>query len=178
MHRHGEGDRGVYLMQKESCDSPMSVQHATNAKKTIGGDLLVNLLQSSGIGGYIPPFKIMIDPDDRSILRKDWHLCLWEKAVEATRSGLVISSKIDLKRKLRLGFLSSCSPSSLHEFPPSLFSARSQQHVKPSLRLPGPQDQQYHTLVHGHSSSMDPCLNPQYSDPTGSSRTSEEEARI
>ncbi|KAL0056478.1 hypothetical protein AAF712_016918, partial [Marasmius tenuissimus] len=55
-------------------------------KNTIGGDLLVDLLQSSGVGEHIPPFKIMINPDDRPILRKDWHL--WEKAVKAARSGL------------------------------------------------------------------------------------------
>ncbi|KAK1231220.1 hypothetical protein PQX77_005665 [Marasmius sp. AFHP31] len=160
MRRHGGGEGGVYVMQKESWDSPVSIQHTVNAKKNaIGGDLLVNLLQSSGIGKHVPPFKIMINPDDRPIIRKDWDL--WEKAVKAARSGPVLSSKVDSGRKLRPGFLSSCSPSLLHDFPPSLFPARSQRHVKPSLRLPGPQNQQYHTLVHEHSSSMNPCLNPQ-----------------
>ncbi|KAL0062412.1 hypothetical protein AAF712_010691 [Marasmius tenuissimus] len=119
--RHGEGDGGVYVMQRESWDSPMSVQHTTNAKKTIGGDLLANLLQLSGIGEYIPPFKITINPDDRPIVRNDWHL--WEKGDMAA---------------MRRGFLSSCSPSTLHDFPPLLFPARSHRYVKPSLRLPGP----------------------------------------
>ncbi|KAJ8085891.1 hypothetical protein PM082_004710 [Marasmius tenuissimus] len=159
MCRHGGEEESVYVVQKESWDSPVSIRHTINARKTIGGDLLVDSLQSSGVGKYIPPFKVMINPDDRPIVRKDCDL--WEKAVKAARSGSVISSKFDSARKLRPGFLSSCTPSSLHDFPPLLFPARSQRHDKPSLRLLGPQNQQYHTLIHDHSTSMDPCLNPQ-----------------
>ncbi|KAJ8085876.1 hypothetical protein PM082_004695 [Marasmius tenuissimus] len=49
MRRHGGGEGSVvHVMQKESWDSPVLIQHTTNVKKTIAGDLIVDLLQPSG----------------------------------------------------------------------------------------------------------------------------------
>ncbi|KAJ8085887.1 hypothetical protein PM082_004706 [Marasmius tenuissimus] len=50
----------------------------------------------------------MTNPDDRPIVGKDEDL--WERALEAAKSGSVILSRVDLERKLRPGSLSSCSP--------------------------------------------------------------------
>ncbi|KAG7096513.1 hypothetical protein E1B28_003942 [Marasmius oreades] len=147
---------GVYIIKKDSWDS--SIQHTQSLRNTIAGDFIIALLQYSDVAKHIPPFKIMVNPDDRPVVRKDWGL--WERAVKAARHGQVLTSRPEAEHAPRPGFLSSCSPSSLPQYPTSLFPPRRQRHIKPSLRLPHPETREPHTLIHDHSSATNPCLNP------------------
>ena len=52
---------------------------------TFGGRLLIDLLHDSGVEKHIPPFRIIVNPDDRPLIQKDW--VLWDMAVQSARVG-------------------------------------------------------------------------------------------
>ncbi|KAF9268388.1 hypothetical protein L218DRAFT_954750 [Marasmius fiardii PR-910] len=148
---------GIYILKKDNWDSP--IEHTWSLHNTFAGGHLVELMQSDPeVVKYIPPFRVLMNPDDRPAVRKDWDL--WERAVEAARNGRVLPSRREVQQQHRPGFLSSCSPFTISQFPPSLFPSSKERHVKPSLRLPRQEIHEPHTLIYDYQTSTNPCLNP------------------
>ncbi|ESK85738.1 glycosyltransferase family 90 protein [Moniliophthora roreri MCA 2997] len=140
---------GVYVIGKETWEENIKVFDNTTYHEdmTFGGRLLIQLLHNSGVEKHIPPFRIVVNPDDRPLIQKDW--VLWNMAVQQARVGSVLPP-LYMDPPPGKGWLSSCDPTSPAWYTRVDYTL----HKKPALRG-SPQ-----TLIHTHTEAMDPCLNP------------------
>ncbi|KAK7043936.1 hypothetical protein VNI00_008102 [Paramarasmius palmivorus] len=140
---------GVYVIGKDTWNEDVRVFDNTSYHEdmTFGGRLLIDLLHDSGVEKHIPPFRIIVNPDDRPLIQKDW--VLWDMAVQSARVGSVLPP-LFMDPPPGRGWLSSCDPTS----PAWYTHVDYTPHKKPPLRSSP------HTFIHTHSATMDPCLNP------------------
>ncbi|KAK1221141.1 hypothetical protein PQX77_016059, partial [Marasmius sp. AFHP31] len=89
-------ESGVYVIGKDNWEETIDIFTLTSnstdpnnahelSTSTYGGTTLIKLLRDAGVEKHIPPFRIIMNPDDRPIIQRDW--ALWDRAVRNARIG-------------------------------------------------------------------------------------------
>ncbi|ESK83594.1 glycosyltransferase family 90 protein [Moniliophthora roreri MCA 2997] len=138
----------VYVLEKKSWNSPLEVSLGASKKMTLGGRLVVEMLRDAGVDAFIPPFKVIVNPDDRPIVQKDW--ALWNRAVNSARTGRVLLPSKRAGPRAPYGWRLSCDPLS----PAWTTHVDYAPHEKPPFR------DQPRTFIHDNARTMDPCQHP------------------
>ncbi|KAK1229965.1 hypothetical protein PQX77_006959 [Marasmius sp. AFHP31] len=151
-------ESGVYVIGKDNWEETIDIFTLTSnstdpnnvhelSTSTYGGTTLIKLLRDAGVEKHIPPFRIIMNPDDRPIIQRDW--ALGDRAVRSARIGSVLPRALAEAPMFGRGWLSSCNPhDSAAWYTPIDYKER-----PPTRGTPK-------TFIHDHSPAMDPCVHP------------------
>ncbi|KAL0061400.1 hypothetical protein AAF712_011801 [Marasmius tenuissimus] len=151
-------ESGIYVIGKDNWEETIDIFTLTSnstepnnthelSTSTYGGTTLIKLLRDAGVEEHIPPFRIIMNPDDRPIIQRDW--ALWDRAVRSARIGSVLPRAMAEAPMFGQGWLSSCNPhDSAAWYTPIDYKER-----PPTRGMPK-------TFIHDHSPAMDPCAHP------------------